>query len=207
MKNQKLFLSATLIILAILFRTVWHIGDNIEFVTAAALVAGAYLGLKYAIVIPLIAMISSDLIIGNTNIFIFTWSAYAIIGIMGFLTLKVQSSQPKADQPRAEKFKVQSRDKTKIIFRIIKATGIGVIAGFWFYLWTNFGVWLLDSWGMYTKDVSGLLSAYIMGFPFLKLNLTGNLFFIPLTFAIMEIAPVMLNNLNIKTLKAVKLKA
>src|SRR3990167_2936882 len=74
-----------LIITGILFRTVFHIGDNIETITAASLIAGAYLGPFWALAVPLTSMAVSDLLLGNSLIFIFTWTAYMIIGATAFL--------------------------------------------------------------------------------------------------------------------------
>lgn len=160
---KKIILAAILILLALAFRTWWHLAPNIEYVTAAALLAGAYLGKKYAILVPLIIMVLSDTLIGNTNIFLFTWSAYLIIGLAGskYLILKTK-------------------------YLIPKATGLGITAALWFFLWTNFGVWALDSWGMYPKTLAGLINCYLMGLSFLKLNLLGNLFFVPVSFGIVE---------------------
>ncbi|MBI4990942.1 hypothetical protein HZB96_02495, partial [Candidatus Gottesmanbacteria bacterium] len=155
-----------LIILGILFRTIWHLGPNVEFVTTSALLAGSYLGLGYALGIPLTIMLVTDLIIGNTNIFLFTWSGYLVIGYLSHLS---NLSHLK----RGEK--------------ILGATGLGVVASIWFYIWTNFGVWLLDSWGMYPKTPPGLIDAYIMGLPFLKYNLMGNLVLVPLSFTSIEL--------------------
>lgn len=168
MKNVKqLIIACTLIILGILFRTVWHLGPNVEFVTTASLLAGAYLSRKWSIFVPLAIMVISDLSIGNTNIFIFTWSAYVLIGIVGYYI---------------QKAKIQSSK-----YKVIKATAFGMIASLWFYLWTNFGVWLLDSWGMYPKTLTGLIDAYILALPFLKLNFLGNLIFVPVSFTIVEV--------------------
>jgi len=163
---REFLLALFLIFLGTFFRTVAHIAPNVEFVTTASFLAGAYLGKKYAVLVPLLIMVITDTLIGNTNIFIFTWSAYLTIGILGYWGLKNQ--------------------KDRENFKIIRATGLGIIASFFFYLWTNFGVWLLDAWGMYTKDLNGLFKCYLMGLPFLKLNLLGNLFFIPVSFGIGE---------------------
>lgn len=176
MKDQKskiikseIIFATLLIFLGVLFRTSWRLGPNVEFVTSAALLAGAYLGKKWAVFIPLSIMAISDLLLGNTNIFLFTWSAYLFIGYLGNLG---------------------HLDNLKIKTKILHATGLGVIASIWFFLWTNFGVWLLDSWGMYPKTLSGLIDAYIMGLPFLKYNLIGNLILVPSSFACMEILSV-----------------
>ncbi len=170
-------MAVLLVTLGVLFRTVWHLGPNVEFVTSATLLAGAYLGKKWAFIVPVSIMAISDLTLGNTNIFLFTWSAYLIIGLTGHQLLKDQRSKIK-DQ----KHRLNIKNN-----KIFKAMGIGIGASVWFFLWTNFGVWLLDSWGMYPKTLSGLIDAYVMGFPFLKYNLIGNLILIPVTFGSIEI--------------------
>lgn len=72
--------------------------------------------------------------------------------------------------------------------KVIAASSFGVLASVWFYLWTNFGVWLLDSWGMYERTFAGLFNAYIMGLPFLKYNLIGNIVLVPVSFLVVEAA-------------------
>ena len=173
--QNKIIFAALLITLGVLFRTVWHLGPNVEFITSACLLSGSYLGRKWAILVPVFIMLTSDLIIGNTNIFIFTWSAYIVVGILGYWGLKNKNARLPDGQ---EKLKIT---------KIIKATGLGIIASLWFYLWTNFGVWLLDSWGMYPRTITGLVDAYILGLPFLKYNLMGNLVFVPVSFSLVEI--------------------
>lgn len=157
---KKIIFALILIALGIFFRTIGHVAPNVEYVTAASLLAGAYLGRKYAILVPLIIMVLTDTLIGNTNIFVFTWSGYLIIGFLGYLS--------------------------NLRGKILKAVGAGLLASIFFYLWTNFGVWALDSWGMYPRTLVGLINCYIMGLPFLKMNLLGNLFFVPVSFGAVE---------------------
>src|SRR3989338_2070565 len=164
-KNQFL-LAFILIALGVLFRTVFHLGDNIEFVTTSALLSGSFLSFYWALMVPLLIMAVSDLIIGNTLIFLFTWSAYLFIGVIGFIFLRSRKSRIK---------------------HIAKATFSGVVSSLIFYLWTNFGVWFLDSFGMYPDNLSGLFQSYIFGLPFLKMNLLGNLFFVPLSFSLFDL--------------------
>lgn len=161
---RKYIFASLLILLGISFRTVWHIAPNVEFVTAATLLATAYLGKRVSLLVPLFIMAISDTIIGNSNIFIFTWSAYILIGLFDQLVLK--------------KFKGKSI--------IITQTGASIFAGLFFFLWTNFGVWAFDSFRMYPHTLGGLAQAYLMGLPFLKLNLLGNLFFVSLSFIVIE---------------------
>ena len=177
--KYRLLIVFFLISLGVLSRTVWHLGDNVEAVTASALVSGAYLGLGYSLLVPFLIMAISDLIIGNTNIFLFTWSAYLIIGGVGYYCQREKSQK-----------------KTKAVLRTF---GLGLGAGVWFFLWTNFGVWLLDSWGMYPKTLTGLVNAYLMGLPFLKMNLLGHLFLVPLYFGTMELVKYVLEKVFIKT--------
>lgn len=177
-KSGSLFWAVFLIILAILFRTNWHLGENIEFVTTATLLAGSYLGFFYTLLVPFFIMFISDLILGNTSIFIFTWSAYVIIGVVSYFYLGKEKLKNK-----------ETKFKTRFI---VKTTGLGIIASIFFYLWTNFGVWFLDSFGMYPKTWEGLIKCYVAGIPFLKNNLTGNFLFVPLSFTIAELSRIFL---------------
>jgi len=165
MKNcSKLFLAVLLISLAVLFRTRWHLGPNIEFVTTSSFLAAAYLGGFWAGAVPFLVMVISDKIISNSNIYLFTWSAFVFIGLGNYLAIRKSG-------------------KKKLI---LKQTGLGVIAALFFYLYTNFGVWLLGSFGMYPKTLVGLMRCYLMGLPFLRFNLIGNLIFVPVSFTLSE---------------------
>ena len=62
---------------------------NLEIITVLALIAGIYLGGVYAVAVPLSVIFLSDLVIGNTYIFIFTWTAFAMIGLFGYASRKV----------------------------------------------------------------------------------------------------------------------
>lgn len=169
-EKKKIILGGVLILLGILSRTAWHIGDNVEFVTGSALLAGSYLGLGWAIVVPLVVMVITDILLGNTNIFLFTWSGFFLISCLGYLS---------------------NIGHSKGVRKVFLSVPLGIVSSLWFFLWTNFGVWLLDSWGMYPKTFKGLMDAYILGIPFLKMNLLGNLFFVPLAFFIFELGESM----------------
>lgn len=158
-----------LIALSILFRTVWHVGPNIEFVTTATLLSSVYLGPRFALIIPLVSIAISDMIIGNTSIYLFTWSAYIMIGLV-FMRM------------RACRFTQYSRVRQWVIF-----LGSGCGAGVWFYLWTNFGVWYLDDWNMYADGIDGLGASYRAGLPFLRYTLLGNTVFTTIAFWSIEL--------------------
>ena len=159
MKNNLIF--ALLLVLAFAERVFFDLGPNFEFMTAALLLSSAYLGRQYAVSLVLAVMIASDLIIGNTNIFLFTWSGFLIPAL---ILPKLFSKKQK----------------------IIAGTIFGIGTSFFFYFWTNFGVWLLDSWGMYTNDMQGLAMAYTNGLPFLRYNLISTVLLVPTGFFIFE---------------------
>lgn len=129
---------------------------NVEPFTVMSLLAGSLLGGGYALSVPLSMIAISDMVIGNTSIMFFTWSAWAIIGLGGTILRK----------RKAPTFKFS-----------LQLTGMGVVSSLFFFLWTNFGVWLID--GMYPHTLAGLMQSYIMGLPFLRNNLFGNLTIVP----------------------------
>ncbi len=153
---------------------------NVELVTLATFFAALYLGKKFAIIVPLFILILSDVILGNTSIFLFTWSAYFVIGLASSVVQRFVGS---------------------IASKIISSTIGGVLATCWFYVWTNFGVWLLDSWGMYPHDFSGLIKCYINGLPFLRNQLVGNLIFLPVGIFLVEETLILLKSKQFKSLK------
>jgi hypothetical protein len=63
----------------------------------------------------------------------------------------------------------------------------GLSGVLFFYVWTNFGVWVTDSWGMYSRDLTGLMLAYVNGLPFLRLQMTSTLIFVPAGVAAVEL--------------------
>ncbi len=164
LKNNRLKLIAAsiLVIFGILSRTVFHVAPNVEFVTALSLLSGYYLGGWYALLVPLGIMVGSDMLIGNTAIFLFTWSAFLIGGLSGHLLRSLKLNN-------------------KVV---LAGFGAGLVFSLFFYFYTNFGVWLITP--MYEKNINGLLYSYYMGLPFLRLNLIGNLIIVPAAFMVVE---------------------
>ena len=162
---MKKLLLLTLFALAFLERIVFDLGPNIELVTAVMIVSAYYLGKRNALWLVLLIMIATDLIIGNTRIFLFTWSGFLIPILLIVPLLKRYANN-----------------------KIAVGTALGLGANMFFYLWTNFGVWALDAWGMYTNDANGLITSYVNGLPFLKLQATGTLLFVPLLFVAIELS-------------------
>ena len=157
-------MSVILIGAALSERLYFDLGPNVELITAVTLLAGVYLGGPYSLFVPFLTLAISDVSKGNTSIFLFTWSAYLIIGAFGLIIRRFHL------------------DKSKLIGASFAAA---LFSSVFFYLFTNFGVWLL---GWYPPTLAGLTACYLMGLPFLKLNLIGNLVFVPLGFTVFELA-------------------
>lgn len=147
------------------------IAPGLELVTASTLVAAALLPRRAAIVVPLALMVGGDLILGNSPILFFTWSAFAFIGLAALVLRRFNGG------------------------RLVAAgTGAGVVASLFFFLFTNFGVWATGT--MYAKSWAGLMECYAMGLPFYRTNLLGNLVAVPLFLAVAVYGPVWLNALK-----------
>jgi hypothetical protein len=158
---SQLIIAGALILWVIITRTVWQIAPNFEWVTATVILAATQFKRPYSFLIPVLAIVISDTLIGQTGIFLFTWSGFAITYAIGVL-LKTKLDQAKLIQNLA-----------------VLTTGslIGVVC---FYFWTNLGVVITST--MYPATLEGYLRSLVMALPFLKMQLisaaitTGALF-------------------------------
>jgi hypothetical protein len=167
--KSKIILLSIISTLAILLRTIFKIAPNIELVTSLALLSGFLLPKnRIAFIFPLLVMLISDLMLGNSQIYLFTWSGFLLPVLLGQkLLTKIDFSN------------------SKILNKIlIGATG-SVVSVIFFYLWTNLGVVLTS--GMYEISLNGLILSYINALPFLKLQLAGNLIIAPMVFLSSEL--------------------
>lgn len=162
-------LISSYVLFGILTRTVWHIAPNVEFVTALTISGAYFLGRKYSILIPFGIMILSDLILGNTSIFIFTWSAFAVAWGIGRVI-------------KSRRFKSLLKGLPRSIRYLFLSELGGILFTTIFFLWTNFGVVVVSN--LYPKTISGLIQSYIMGLPFLMPQLVGNIIIVPSIFMV-----------------------
>jgi len=184
MKHRKVLLKIlfglSLVALALLERLFFDLGPNVELVTLTTFLAGAYLGFPYSFLVPLATLFISDVVLGNSLIFLFTWSAYLIIGLSSLILGKWRGNS----------------------LRLISASFLGSFSSsIFFFLWTNFGVWL-EGWHPLT--VSGLIECYVMGLPFLRYNLFSNLVFVPLGFVSVELIRALLPQLKLRPSESTK---
>lgn len=115
--------------------------DLFFIVAVIAVLSGLLLGGYFSFVIPIIVMGITDVILGNSFIFMFTWSGFALIGVFAYLL------------------------KKKNMFRLKKIPtiiGTSILAVLVYDLWTNFGCWL----GWYPHTVSGLSMCFTLALPF-----------------------------------------
>jgi len=71
----------------------------------------------------------------------------------------------------------------KTVANVLGASLFGSII---FFLVTNFAVWAVPH-SMYPHNLQGLLQSYIMGLPFLKNTLLGDLFYVGALFGLYEV--------------------
>lgn len=157
--SRKEFITVIILVaFGILSRTIFHINNNVEFITAFAISSAFFMQRKsLSAVIVIGIMFITDLIIGNSSIFIFTWSGFLVLTLLGVLL---------------------KNSKIKSLFL---TSEIGAVVGtLIFFFWTNFGVVVLTN--MYSKDLGGLIQSYQNGIPFLINQLVGNVIIVPLVF-------------------------
>lgn len=171
-------LAVLIIVGGILLRLSPHL-PNFAPISAIALFGGVYFSKRFALLVPFLAIIISDYLLLYINPFsypmvnfsqvhpisemfhattLYVWTSFLISGLIGiWIRNKIKPSN------------------------IIKAS---FLASLQFFIITNFGVW---AGGMYSRDLNGLLESYIMGLPFFKLTMLGDLFYTGIFFGSFEL--------------------
>jgi hypothetical protein len=129
---------------------------NFTPIGAMALFGGTYIANKrWAILLPLIALLFSDIVLEIYNgtgfhaTMPFVYGSLVVISMLGFLLRK----------------RVQRQT-------IMVSSLVGSII---FFLLTNFGTWATE--GIYEHSLNGLFNCYVMGIPFFKGTIMGDLFY------------------------------
>ena len=138
---------------------------NLELLTASAFLAAGLLRHRVAALVPLAAVAVSDVLMGNDAILLFTWSAWAVVGLGSLLTRRVRAGWR----------------------RYAAALGFGAAGTVVFFLWTNFGVWLQWRGAVFGEGWGGLVQSYVAGLPFLRPQLLGNLALLPAAAAVVAL--------------------
>lgn len=129
---------------------------NFTPIAALALFGGAsFTDRHLAFLIPLAAMLLSDVILGFHALMPVVYGSFGLIVLIG-MWLRRRRRAPLA---------------------ILGAAFTGSIT---FFVLTNFGVWALGS--MYPRTVGGLIAAYVAAIPFFRNTLLGDLFYVAVLF-------------------------
>jgi hypothetical protein len=177
MKNSQInirFGFLTLLVLVAAFSRLIPHQPNFAPIGAMALFGAAHFKQKFlALLIPILAMWLSDLALNNIiysqyfdgfawfySGFYYTYFAFIVIGLVGFFLLK----------------------KIKPMNLLVASFAASIL----FYLISNFGVWASGT--MYPKNISGLITCFTAGLPFIKNTLMGDLMYGGALFGIFELA-------------------
>ena len=158
-----------IILMAALSRLIPH-PPNFTPIMAMALLGGVYFkNRQFAVMVPLLAMIVSDLVLGFHGTMIWVYSSIIIISLCASLL------------------------KPKMIHLGLASVG----SSLFFFLVTNFGVWITSS--LYPKTLTGLGASYIAGLPFLQNAMMGDLMYVGILFGIFELAKLSIPQLSADT--------
>lgn len=135
--------------------------DLFFIVAVIAILTGLLLGGIYSIFVPISVLAITDVILGNSYIFLFTWSGFIILALVGYIL----------------------KNKNRLTFKSTPSTlGFSLLGVLFYDLWTNFGCWL----GWYPHNLNGLILCYTVSIPFMLWHLLSTaivltMILIPLT--------------------------
>ena len=150
-RSNGFLLAVLLVLLGIVARLVPH-APNFAPIGAIALFSAMYLPKRFAFLLPITAMLMSDIIIGfyNPKIMAAIYLSFILMGIIGLWVKKNKS---------------------------LVSIGAGTLAGsIAFFLITNTAVWMFGT--MYSPDLTGLISSFVNAIPFFRSTLLGNFFYV-----------------------------
>lgn len=165
------------IFFSVILRLFPHL-PNFTPIGSMALFGGAYFGRKYSLPIIFATLLISDYMLLYINPFSPNWinltTIYPPQALIHSTTLFVYGS-----------FLLNVLIGWLIIRKksaLMIISGL-LIASLQFFLITNFGVWAM---GAYSRGLDGLMQSYIMGLPFFKYTILGDLFYATLFFGAYE---------------------
>ena len=149
---------AIIILMAAFSRLLPH-PPNFTPIIAIGLLGGVYFkNRQFAVVVPLLAMMLSDLVLGFHGTMIWVYSSIIVISLSASLL------------------------KPKMMHLGFASLG----SSLFFFLVTNFGVWMTSAF--YPKTLIGLGACYTAGLPFLQNAMVGDLMYVGILFGAFELA-------------------
>lgn len=149
----KVLLITGLIAVAVIIRLM-PLPQNFAPIGAIALFGGAFLPMRWALSLPLFAMVLSDMLIGMHSLIWATWGSFLLIAFMA------------------------NKLSSEIHAKSVASMSLG--ASILFFLITNFAVWAEGR--LYPLTIEGLGSSYVNAIPFFRNTLLSDLFFSALLF-------------------------
>lgn len=158
-------LAILLIILGVVLRLLPH-AANFTPIAAIALFGGVYLKRKYALILPLAAIVISDIAIGFDSLQsrLTVYGSFIIIGVIGLAI----------------------RKRKRVTTVIAGSVGGSLV----FFLVTNFVFFYEPT--MYPHTLAGVVSSYYNAIPFFRNTLLGDLFYTGLLFGSYELVRLLL---------------
>lgn len=137
---NKFLFASLLIFVAAFSRLIPHPG-NFTPVMAIALFSGAtVLSKRESLLVPFLAMLISDAIIGFHSLIPVVYGCMALFTILGWYLRENRNA--------------------------IKTIGFSLFAAIFFFVTTNLGVWATST--MYEKTFAGLIECYVLAIPFFQ---------------------------------------
>ncbi|MBU3934795.1 hypothetical protein KKC00_02440 [Patescibacteria group bacterium] len=166
-KTINLIIALVLILIGVTLRFIPH-APNFAPIATIALFGGVYLSKRIALILPVLAMLVSDIFIGfyDPKLMISVYGSFLLFVALGFW--------------------LKSHKKWYTI------AGGTVLSALLFFLITNFAVWAFSPW--YTKNLLGIIQCYSMAIPFFRNTLLGNLFYTTIFFGSYELIHIWVSN-------------
>jgi hypothetical protein len=149
-------LALGLLLIGILARFLPHV-PNFTPVIAIALFGGVYLRRSYALFLPLLLMVVTDLFLGTYPAIYFTWASVVLVSAIGFWVRGSMSRR--------------------------RMLGGALASAVLFFLVTNFGCWLTE----YPKTLEGFISCFTLAVPFFRMTLLSTLVYAVVLFGSFEL--------------------
>ena len=149
---------AIIILMAAFSRLLPH-PPNFTPIMAMGLLGGVYFkNRQFAVIVPLLAMLVSDIVLGFHGTLIWVYSSIVIISLCASML------KPK----------------------MLHLGGASLAGSIFFFMVTNFGVWVTSAF--YPKTMTGLATCYATGIPFLQNAVVGDLMYVGVLFGVFELA-------------------
>ena len=148
--RAKIIVAVVLVVLGVAGRILPHIW-NFAPIVAIGLFAGVYLGKRYALLLPLAAMLVGDIFLGfyDLKLMFFVYASFALAGMIGYLIRNCKN--------------------------VLTISAASISASTLFYVITNWAVWQFSPF--YEKTTEGLMLSYTLALPFFRGALVGDLFY------------------------------